>query len=108
MLRLFPQRLKKLRQSKGYTQTQLALKVGTGRTSISNWEHGTRVPDSEMIAKLSSALKVPVDYLLGSMPDYSVSRPIDSRIDLSKLNSVGLSMLLDYYKFLLCDEKYTV
>ena len=36
--------LKRLRKSRGWTQTQLADKLSVSKQTISNWETGTKVP----------------------------------------------------------------
>ena len=45
--------LKHLRKSKGLTQEELALQLGVVRQTISKWEKGLSVPDSEMLIEIS-------------------------------------------------------
>ena len=58
------EKLKQLRKSKGLTQEELALQLGVVRQTISKWEKGLSVPDSEMLIELSERFDVPVSNLL--------------------------------------------
>lgn len=57
--------IKALRKAKGLSQEELAIKVNVVRQTISKWEQGLSVPDSEMLLALSEALEAPVSVLLG-------------------------------------------
>lgn len=57
--------LKQLRKSKGLTQEELAVQLGVVRQTISKWEKGLSVPDSQMLIELSERFDVPVSTLLG-------------------------------------------
>ncbi|MBR7187809.1 MAG: helix-turn-helix transcriptional regulator, partial [Clostridia bacterium] len=49
----FSVRLVALRQQKGYSQEQLAFKMGVTKQTISNYERGLRSPDREMMENLA-------------------------------------------------------
>ena len=57
--------IKALRKSKGLSQQELAVKVNVVRQTISKWEQGMSVPDSDLLIALSKALETPVSTLLG-------------------------------------------
>lgn len=57
--------IKALRKSKGLSQEELAIKLKVVRQTISKWEQGLSVPDSDMLISLSEALETPVSILLG-------------------------------------------
>ncbi len=57
--------LKHLRKSKGLTQEELALQLNVVRQTISKWEKGLSVPDSEMLIEISEQFDVQVSTLLG-------------------------------------------
>lgn len=57
--------LKTIRNSKGLSQQELAVKLNVVRQTISKWEKGLSVPDSDMLIALSEALDTPVNILLG-------------------------------------------
>ena len=55
----------KLRKNKGYTQKALGELLDVSDKTISKWEQGLSVPDSELLVSLSDALDTPVSTLLG-------------------------------------------
>ena len=57
--------IKALRKSKGLSQQDLADKLNVVRQTISKWEQGLSVPDSDLLIALSEALEAPVSTLLG-------------------------------------------
>ena len=56
--------LKKLRESKNYTQEQLAELIPISRQAISKWERGLAIPDSSVLVKLSSLFNVSINEIL--------------------------------------------
>ena len=57
--------IKSVRKSKGLSQEELAVKLNVVRQTISKWEQGLSVPDSDMLIAISKALETPVSTLLG-------------------------------------------
>lgn len=57
--------IKSVRKSKGLSQEELAVKLNVVRQTISKWEQGLSVPDSDMLIAISEALETPVSTLLG-------------------------------------------
>lgn len=57
--------IKVIRKSKGLSQQELAVKLNIVRQTVSKWEQGLSVPDSDMLISLSEALETPVSTLLG-------------------------------------------
>ena len=57
--------IKVIRKSKGLSQQELAIKLNVVRQTISKWEQGLSVPDSDMLVLISEALETPVSTLLG-------------------------------------------
>ena len=57
--------IKAVRKSKGLSQQELAVKLNVVRQTISKWEQGLSVPDSDMLISLSEVLDTPVSTLLG-------------------------------------------
>ena len=102
------QRLKQLRREKNITQTELAMAVGVKRSCISNWESGTRKPPSVKVSQLCRYFGVSADYLCGRVESRNaVIAPPSFKIDITRLNNEGQSQLLNYYNFLLTNEKFT-
>lgn len=59
----FGEKLKKLRESRGYGVNQLSLKAGVSSSQISRFEKGERKdPTLETVKKLSKALGVSISY----------------------------------------------
>lgn len=57
--------IKVIRKSKGLSQEELAIKLNVVRQTISKWEQGLSVPDSEMLISISEVFETPVGTLLG-------------------------------------------
>ena len=57
--------IKAIRKSKGLSQEELAIKLNVVRQTISKWEQGLSVPDSEMLISISEVFETPVSTLLG-------------------------------------------
>ena len=57
--------IKAIRKSRGLSQQELAAKLNVVRQTISKWEQGLSVPDSDMLLSLSETLETPVSTLLG-------------------------------------------
>lgn len=57
--------IKIVRKSKGLSQEELAIKLNVVRQTISKWEKGLSVPDSELLISISEVLETPVSILLG-------------------------------------------
>lgn len=56
--------IKAIRKSKGLSQQDLAVKLNVVRQTVSKWETGLSVPDSDMLISISEALETPVSTLL--------------------------------------------
>ena len=63
---MFQDNLKTIRKNKGITQEELATKLNVVRQTISKWEKGLSVPDSDLLIRLAEILEVNVSQLLGS------------------------------------------
>lgn len=57
--------IKAIRKSKGLSQEELAIKLNVVRQTISKWENGLSVPDSNMLISISEVLETSVHVLLG-------------------------------------------
>lgn len=57
--------IKAIRKSKGLSQEEVAIKLNVVRQTISKWEQGLSVPDSEMLISISEVFETPVSTLLG-------------------------------------------
>ena len=83
--------IKAIRKSKGLSQDELAIKLNVVRQTISKWEQGLSVPDSEMLVSISEALETPISTLLGEQ--ISESKIDDLKVIAEKLEIVNLQLL---------------
>jgi len=63
--KIFASRLLALRKQQGWSQPELAKKVGTSGAIIGRYERGEIIPSIEVARKLAEALAVTLDYLVG-------------------------------------------
>ena len=49
---MLKENIKSIRKSKGLSQEELAIKLNVVRQTISKWEKGLSVPDSEMLVAI--------------------------------------------------------
>ena len=78
--------IKAIRKSKGLSQAELAIKLNVVRQTISKWEQGLSVPDSDMLISISEVLETPVSILLGETV-------IESQVDDLKAISEKLEII---------------
>ena len=77
----FQHRLKQVRTTKGFSQSQLAQKVGVHVTNISRYERGENKPTSQVLSRLADALGVSADYLmLGSSDEVAEAAIMDKKL----------------------------
>ena len=62
---MLSENIKTIRKSKGLSQQELAVKLNIVRQTVSKWEQGLSVPDSDMLISLSEVLETPVSTMLG-------------------------------------------
>lgn len=62
---MLSENIKTIRKNKGLSQQELAIKLNVVRQTISKWEQGISVPDSEMLLSISKILETPIHILLG-------------------------------------------
>ena len=74
--------IKKLRETKGITQLQLAEKIGVSSKAVSKWETSKGLPDINLIKPLASALGVSVMELMSG--DIVINQNTSSNILRSK------------------------
>ena len=85
---MLSQNLKTIRKSKGLSQQELAVKLNVVRQTISKWEQGLSVPDSEMLIAISEVLETPVSTLLGEnvvVPEADTLKAISEKLEVINL-----------------------
>ncbi len=83
---MLSENIKAIRKSKGLSQQELAVKLNVVRQTVSKWEQGLSVPDSDMLISISEALETPVSTLLGETI-------IESEVDDLKAISAKLEVI---------------
>ena len=78
--------IKAIRKSKGLSQEEFAIKLNVVRQTVSKWENGLSVPDSDMLISISEALETPVSTLLGETV-------VESKVDDLKAISEKLEVI---------------
>lgn len=82
--------IRAIRKSKGLSQEELAVKLNVVRQTVSKWEQGLSVPDSDLLISLSEALETPVSTLLGE--SVTESKADDLKVISEKLEVINLQL----------------
>lgn len=82
--------IKRARKAKGLSQEELAVKLNVVRQTVSKWENGLSVPDSNLLISLAAVLDTSVSSLLGeTMPE---REPEDLKVLSEKLEVINLQL----------------
>ena len=84
---MFKDELKALRISKGYTQEDLAVKLGIAKSTVSMYENGKREPDLEMLENIADFFNVDMNRL--------TSKYQSNKITITELNLIKKYRSLD-------------
>lgn len=97
---MFGQRLATLRRAAGHTQADLGRAVGAAQSTISQLEAETRRPSFEMLHELSSALGVPVAFLMQDGHDRLSLEDQEYFLEYRSLSPQARSELRRYARYL--------
>ena len=89
---MLSENIRAVRKSKGLSQEELAVKLNVVRQTISKWEQGLSVPDSDMLISLSEALDTPVSVLLGEIVEQTEVN--DLKVISEKLEIINLQLAM--------------
>lgn len=95
----FGEKLQRLRKANSLTQEALAQQLGVSRQTLSKWESGTVLPDTENVLRLSTLFSVSIDDLLKEVREEPqkneppVDTPAQNRIPLLRILGGVLSVL---------------
>lgn len=116
MIENFGKNISRLRREKGYSQEELAQKIGLKKQSISNIERGARYPTFETLEKFAQIFNATPVQLFGSPKEIAVSdTPIildrideyDSKVqNILKAEKFLAEMASGYNKDLVEESKY--
>ena len=62
----FSDKLKQLREGKGWSKTNVAKHLGIGLSTYANWEYGISEPDIQTINQIATLYDVSNGYLMGN------------------------------------------
>ena len=85
---MLSENIKAIRKSKGLSQQELAVKLNVVRQTISKWEQGLSVPDSDLLLSLAETLETPVSTLLGenvTEPEADAVKAIAEKLEVLNL-----------------------
>ena len=91
---MLSENIKTIRKSKGLSQEELAVKLNVVRQTVSKWEQGRSVPDSDLLISLSEALEAPVSRLLGEAVPQAEAEPLKAISEKLEVINLQLSRLL--------------
>lgn len=85
---MLSENIKAIRKSKGLSQQELAIKLNVVRQTVSKWEQGRSVPDSDLLIALSDVLETPVSTLLGEPviePEADALKAVSQKLEVVNL-----------------------
>lgn len=62
---MIAEKIKLLRDERGWTQAELARRLGITRNGVNSWEQGLSTPSPACLVDLARVFSVSTDYLLG-------------------------------------------
>lgn len=72
---ILAEKIMQLRKKNGWSQEELAGKLGVSRQSVSKWESAMSIPDLDKILQMSEIFEVSTDYLLKDEMDEEIYVP---------------------------------
>lgn len=94
--------IKEQRENKGWSQAELAEKLGITQDSISLWEKNRRIPNTPYIISLAKLFNISTDYLLGYENDFGIK---DNTIPERQHYSKDEQQLIETYRTLSAGKK---
>jgi transcriptional regulator with XRE-family HTH domain len=99
----FGDKLRRVRMQKGYSEEELARMMGVHPSTISSYETGNRRPHMDIIKKLSEALFISADYLIGLTDDPNIINYGDAYF---KKHGIRKEELIQYHRLRSLIERY--
>lgn len=87
---MLKENIKILRKSKGLSQEELAIKLNVVRQTVSKWEQGLSVPDSNMLISIANVFETSVSTLLGET--VTETKADDLKVISEKLEVINLQL----------------
>jgi transcriptional regulator with XRE-family HTH domain len=80
MIMNFQEKLQLLRKENGYSQEELAEKIGISRQAVAKWELGQTYPDVDNLISISNLFQVSIDRLLKPDTDCNLQMKKDGKV----------------------------
>ena len=87
----FASRLAELLKKQGMTQKELSERIGVTEATVSRYMNGNRIPKSEIVANIATALHTTSDYLLGTEKEGDINDDYPRIVRLIARNSAKLT-----------------
>lgn len=89
---MLSENIRSIRKAKGLSQEEFAIKLYVVRQTVSKWERGLSVPDSEMLIRIAEILETPVSVLLGATQTETEEPIHDLNVISEKLGVINLQL----------------
>lgn len=96
----------KLRKARNWSQDELAKRIGSSRVMIGKYERGDNMPSVEVMVRLTEALEVSLDYLVGQSDNITYDKEMISRLEnVEKLPQEEKSRIFHFIDLIIRDFK---
>ena len=99
----FGEKIKSARKAKGFTQKELADKIGAKHNSVSDWENDKNKPDMDTLESICGVLDITPSYILGTKSDEEYGNIIGNL-----MNEPDILDFIEEYKTLCDDDKKAI
>jgi transcriptional regulator with XRE-family HTH domain len=98
----FGERLRKAREDKGLSQSELADKAGFQPSAIAHFESGRRSPSFDNLRRIADALALTIDFLLGRETEPRSAGPVAEQLfrDFARMTAKDQETVADIAKLL--------
>ena len=87
----FAERLAELLKKQGITQKELAERIGVTEATLSRYMHSERIPKSEILSNIATALHTTSDFLLGTEEKGDIENDYPKIVRLIARNSASMT-----------------
>ena len=96
----FATKLRGLREIRGWSQEELAKRLGVSRSKIGNYEQGTREPGFEDLEAIADIFNCPTSYLVAGNHPVLSQQTMDYAIKLSNLSTMHQAEVMNFIDYL--------
>ena len=89
---ILSENIRSIRKAKGLSQEEFSIRLYVVRQTVSKWERGLSVPDSEMLIRIAEILETPVSVLLGETQTETEEPIHDWNVISEKLEVINLQL----------------